>query len=288
MAQIRALVWDRVGAAPKSALGIGSVIIALLVGFAPLMSSGWKRGFIVSAVVLAVLVVIVAVAQDSRDKRTGSELKKLRAKHGRCCDELQTAVRQAEADKDAEYSGYIAWLCKDRLAMFQHQIAACFAAATASERRAKIIQARTSILNATAELVGNVDKGTRANIFRLVTTENGSEEMVPDGFWGRGDQSTRVFRPGTATFDRAKSGLSRFRAQTHRRDTDTGEQLTYETYLTYPIREGAGKLYGVLTVDCLHEGELREDSDIARMSLLAAMLAMTFRAENVRPAQGSA
>ena len=287
MPKIRTQVWAQLGTAPKSALGIASVVIALLVGFAPMMTSGWKKSSIVAAIVLTGFSILVAIAQDSRDKKTETELDRLRAEHGKCCDQTEAAVRDAEAAKDAEYVDYIAWLCKDRFAMLLHQITACFAATTASERRSKIGNVRASILTAAAELVGSVDKGTRANIFKLVAAADGTEEMVPDGFWGRGDQSSRVFRPGMATFDMAKSGQGRFRAQTERKDSDTGAELAYETYLTYPIKEGVGRLYGVLTVDCLHEGELQEGPDIARMSVLAAMLALTYRAEYVRPAQGS-
>jgi len=264
------------------------LVVAVLIGTAPMMTPGWRKGAIIATVTLAVLLVFVALAQDARDKRRGSELRRLRTEHDKCSNLAEEAARQAAAEKDAEYLDYLAWLCKDRLAMLQHQITACFSATTAPERRKKISKARNSIVHAAAELVGNVDKGTRANVFKLIETADGSEEMVPEDFWGRGDQSTRVFRPGMATFDEAMAGRSRFHAQTDGKDNDTGELLAYETYLTFPIKEGTGTLYGILTVDCLHEGELSKDLDTARMSVLAAMLALTYRAEYVRPASASA
>lgn len=288
MGEIRTLVWDRAGAAPKSAMGIGSLVVALLIGIAPLLDTGWTWGFVVSAVVLGLLLLVIAIAQDHRDSRLTAELKALRADHLRCRDEIDTAVRHAESAKDTDYTDYIQWLCHDRLAMILHLIAAAFASPTQPERRTKATIARTAILCATVELVGTVEKGTRANIFRLQTGQDGAEEMTPDGFWGRGDQSTRIFRPGMSTFDATKCGQGRFCGQTNRTDPDTGADLPYETYLSYPIREGDGKLYGVFTVDCLREGELREGPDIARMSVLAVMLALTYRAEDVRPAQRTA
>lgn len=284
--KIRTQIWERLGAAPKSALGIASVIIALLVGFAPMMTSGWRKTSIISTIALAALSIVVAAAQESRGKELATELQDLRDEHAKCNGQKVTAVQGAEQVKDAEYAGYIAWLCHHRLGMLLRQIAECLGTSAQGERRVKASQARTSVLHAAAELVGSVDKGTRANIFKLVTTADGTEEMVPDGFWGRGDQSTRVFRPGMATFDRAKEGLGRFQPQTGGVDSD-GKKLPYETYLTYPIKEGAGRLYGVLTVDCLHEGELQQEPDEARMSVLGAMLALTYRAESLRPTQGS-
>lgn len=287
MPKIRTQVWAQLGAAPKSVLGIASVVIALLVGFAPMMTRGWTKTSIITAIVLAGLSILVAVAQDSRDKTAATELQTLRDEHNKCIGLQEEAVQEAAAEKDEEYADYIAWLCQQRLAIMLHQIAECFATTGAPERRVKTSKARTSVLNAAAELVGNVDKGTRANIFKLVTAEDGTEKMVSDGFWGRGDQSTREFCQGMATFDKAMEGLGRFQSQTGRKDSD-GNELAYETYLTYPIKEGAGKLYGVLTVDCLHEGELQKGPDEARMSVLAAMLAMTYRAEHVRPTTGLA
>lgn len=277
MKDIGKLIWAKLGTAPSWIQTYGAPAAALLIGFAPMMSFRLRVGAIVLAVAISLTIAAVAGAKESRVEQLEQDLKDLQEAHAQCPSEMEDAARKVADAKDEDYADYIAFLCQDRLALLLHQITACFSSSSLRERRAKISSARTSILNATADLVGNT--GTRANIFKLIEDDD-DERMEPEAFWGRGDESIRVFRPGMTTFDESKKGKSQF-ISLPGRDED-GEELAYETYLTYPIKEGTGRLYGVLTVDCVNAGELSDVPDRAKMSVLAAMLALTYKADGLR------
>ena len=63
------------------------------------------------------------------------------------------------------------------------------------------------------------------------------------------------------------------------KDLEPETDLPYETFLTYPVSIDRDRIHGVLTVDCVHEGELNELDDVPPMAVLASLLAMTYECE---------
>lgn len=162
-----------------------------------------------------------------------------------------------------------------------------FAESVKSERVHKARETRMAILTTASEVVGHAaTRGTRANLFLLRTDFSGAPymELAPNGFYGRGDRSTRRFERGSPTPDATLSGKSNFVEDTGGIDDDTGCPLEYATYMTCPVREGLGEIYGALTVDCKSTGDLSEKIDLPLMSVLSVMIALTYRAEGIRAA----
>jgi len=280
------VVWAKLGSVPPKVQSISTVLIAVCFGLASITDDGWATAWLVLALASSAITVILALAAESRREALEDELKRLKSthselnrKHLQCASEMETAARQASDIKDEEWAKYVDHLCYDRLNILLHAISECFTSTITSERSANIKSARTAIVHATADLVGNSDQGTRANIFKLTEDDEG-EVMLPEKYWGRGRKSVREFRPNSETFKAAKRKESRFVSVADPDDSD--EKLDYETYLTYPIEDGTGQLYGLLTVDCLKAGELAIEPDRGKMSVLAAMLGLTYQAEGLR------
>lgn len=279
MAEIWSVVWEKLGSVPAKIQTVGTLVVAALFGLVSIAEGAWASAAFALGLITSVVLAALALAKESSREAVEQQLTDLQAVHAQCSSEMEAAARRASDDKDEQWSEYIDFLCRDRLNLLLHKLSECFTSTIAHERQAKIATARTAILHATPDLVGNSDKGTRANIFRLTEDENG-EVMEPEASWGRGPRSIREFRPDSETFKAAKRKESRFVAVTDPDSSD--EKLDYETYLTYPIEDGTGQLYGLLTVDCLKVGELAMNPDRGKMSVLAAMLALTYRAEGLR------
>lgn len=144
-----------------------------------------------------------------------------------------------------------------------------------SERKTLAHSARVAILAAAANLVGQrASSGTRANLFKF--NEYKQLMALEAGCFAGGDRSGRVFRSGDETYDLALQRKGRFVEDVS--EIEGGDQLAYETFLTYPVY-GTDRLHGVLTVDCQRKGELVEDEDAPMMSVLAALLAITYESE---------
>lgn len=286
MGDISSVVWRKLGSVPPKVQTVGTALIAVFFGLLSVTDGYWALGSLVFGLITSVCVVALALAAESRRETLEADLHELTIKHEqleethlRCTSELEHAARQASDLKDEEWAKYVDHLCYDRLNPLLRTISECFTSTITSERKAMIMVARTAIVVAAADLVGNSDQGTRANIFKL-TEDNDGEVMLPENYWGRGRKSTREFRPDSEAFKAAKRKESRFVSVTDPDESD--EKLDYETYLTYPIEDGMGRLYGLLTVDCLKAGELAMQPDRGKMSVLAAMLGVTYQAEGLR------
>lgn len=134
-------------------------------------------------------------------------------------------------------------------------------------KRTLAMQVQTAVVTAAAMIVGS--GAVRANLFEK-TTDSQGECMKVKLFHGRGTRSRRVFRPADPTMAAAEVGDYRFVSQVN------DASLVYDTYLTVPITTQT-KLYGVLTLDALNEGELSED-DVKLVTVLALIAALAFAA----------
>lgn len=283
-------VAQRVGKIPEY-VGAAFVALSSLAGVFVGLANGTARAvWITCAVVLVVMFLAIAFFRERlRGLRKTKDDKDTRALKARVAELEQQLVDEAAGFAD-EYEADLAWIMKDRLANPLHLVAEMFAELSKTERVAKAKVARMAILSTTTDVVGRAaQRGTRANLFVIKEDGDGGVCMEPDPVsYGRSDRSTRIFRNGSPTLEATLAGKSRFVENTSSVDDETGAALEYETYLTHPVREGTGTIYGALTVDCKNSGELVERTDTAMMSVLSVMIAMTYRAESLRPPAGTA
>lgn len=283
-------VARRVGKTPEY---IGAAFVALsgLAGAFATLAEGTARALWITCAVILVLVFLGVAASRERLKaltkrETDDEIETLRQRVAGLEQQVSSvAVRVAE-----EWKEDLEWIIKDRLGTLLHLVAETFAEPARSERLRKARETRMAILTTASEIVGRAAvRGTRANLFLLKTDSDGMEylELAPSGFYGRGDRSTRRFLHNSPTLEATLSGQTRFVEDTGGVDDDTGASLEYETYMTHPVREGTGTIYGALTVDCKSTGDLNERIDLPLMSVLSVMIALTYRAESTRPASSS-
>jgi hypothetical protein len=194
--------------------------------------------------------------------------------------------RQERWIKDAEASHResLRALLGHQLHNLLHVVAEAVSAGEVTERRMLAQSARVAILAAAANLVGQkAEHGTRANLFKL-DHEQEVMELAPMGFSGRGERSERVFRPGDDTYEATMNRKGTFVADVNEDVDNEGDTLGYETYITYPVHV-PNRIHGVLTVDCLHKGELVEDDDVPMMSVLARLIAITYECEKYQRAR---
>lgn len=168
-------------------------------------------------------------------------------------------------------------LLSDQLHNLVQLVADAVATPVAADRHVQARVARTAIIAGAANMIGlKAEKGTRANLFRL-SRDRSRMTLEPGGFSGRGDRSTRTFLPGDKTFEATMRNVYRFVGSVD--DLQPDSDLPYKTFLTYPVSIDLDHIHGVLTVDCLHEGELNELDDVPPMAVLASLLAMTYECE---------
>jgi len=101
-------------------------------------------------------------------------------------------------------------------------------------------------------------------------------------FYGRGDQSQRVFTAGNDIYDRTLANQYKFVSSINS-ETVVEEGLPYRTYLTHPVSIGPDHVFGVLTVDSLKEGDLDEVVDIPMVAVLSSLIALTYQCEGRQP-----
>lgn len=97
-------------------------------------------------------------------------------------------------------------------------------------------------------------------------------------FYGRGDQSQRVFEAGNDIYDKTLDNKYKF-VQSIDANVIAEERLLYRTYLTHPVSIGPDHIFGVLTVDSLEEADLDQVVDIPMVAVLSTLIALTYRCE---------
>lgn len=181
-------------------------------------------------------------------------------------------------DAEASHRQSLRSLLGDQLHNLLHVVAEAVSTAEVAERKTLAQSARMAIISAAANLVGQkAEHGTRANLFKW-DPHLQVMKLAPMGFSGRGQRSERVFRPGDETYDATMKRKGTFEPSVGDDDETERSTLGYETYITYPVHV-PNQIHGVLTVDCLHKGELVEDDDVAMMSVLACLIAITYECE---------
>lgn len=193
----------------------------------------------------------------------GTLLLSLAREHRR--EKMEDAIDQRRKRAAAENQSLI----DGQLSPVLQLLAELVATEDAERRRETAGEVRSAVVVAASIIVGSAN--VRANLFE--TEPDGDAHcMKPRLFHGRGQKSLRVFRPGDPTMDKTLAGQYRFVSQ-----VDPAHGLAYETYLTHPITDGT-HIYGVLTVDALHTGDLSEERDINIVRVLATIAAIAYAA----------
>lgn len=232
-------------------------VLAVPTGFV----SGWARTCWIVAAVLAFLVATaITIARDSR--RRAIDTKK------------DTFIQRAEQ----EHVEALQHLLGNRLHNLAHVVAEVLATPDPQVRRPAAQSARKTIICAAAEMVGQRTNGTRANLFRLDTNPPPTMTLEPQCFFGRGDRSSRVFKPGDETYDSTMANKSRF-VESVSTELAEAEGLQYETFLTHPVSVGPERVHGVITVDSPKVGDLSQEVDVPMMAVLSTLIAMTYEVE---------
>lgn len=186
--------------------------------------------------------------------------------------------RQDEADKLQESQEVRDTI--DEIATLAIQIKNCLTpdSSNSGSRGKKIPMARHALLNAVTRMVGDRDARVRANLFVPDKKNTGEFRLAPNGFCGRGQESTRVLCAGMQTYDHSIKGETTF-SNDPSIFTESGQR--YSAYATAPIlgglrSDGTADLFGIITVDTKERGHLDEEKDPAMLLLMANFLAMTF------------
>ncbi|MEZ0350160.1 hypothetical protein [Mycobacterium sp. pR1184] len=144
-------------------------------------------------------------------------------------------------------------------------------------RKTKAILARKTVVCAAAKMVGKATAKTRANLFVLAPDKK-SMSLEDDMWFGRHERSVRVFSEGSDIFQKTMNNQVKFLNKVSD-EIIAAEHLVYRTYLTHPVLIGVNNIYGVLTVDSLHEGDLDPVVDVPIAAVLSALIALTYAAE---------
>lgn len=178
-----------------------------------------------------------------------------------------------------EYRTSMNVLLGDELRNLIHLVGEAIAAGDSDERKSLAASARQTIICATSHMVGrSATTGTRANLFKLSDARD-LMALEPNGFFGRGDKSTRVFRPGDRTFDDVIANNVRWVPSVQDESGLDATGLPYQTFLVHPVSIGEDHVHGALTVDCLNPGDLVEDIDTPMMAVLSTLIAITYECE---------
>jgi hypothetical protein len=225
-----------------------------------------------------IIVVIVSLVASSLIAWAHQRYRRLREAQAAQLQGDLNSLRQSIAD---EYQNDLAYLLDDRLKLLTYLVADAFCKTPKPTRVRAAGEARTAIMCMTSDVVGrSALQGTRANLFWLSTEGDERVMKLASGVSaaGRGDQSARVFRENSETMKATLKRQPRFEEQTNGVDED-GNPIRYATYATHPVAERTGKIWGVLTVDCLRTGDLQEKVDVPMMAILSTLIAMTYRCE---------
>ncbi|MGW9265366.1 hypothetical protein [Gordonia terrae] len=250
---------------------VALTVVASGVGIPIGISSGvprlcWLAGF------LAVLGLLLTLGW-ARDRRS-----KLRSKQLQQAKTDLEALRASMAD---EYETDLAYILNIRLKLMLYLVVDAICEPSRPKRKGFAAEARASLVHTTSDLVGrNALQGeTRSNLF-LLDDDKRAMRLAPGASTaGGGTQSTRVFDEDSPTLTATLARQPRFVAQTNGRDEE-GNPVAYGTYMTHPVAEHNGRIWGVLTVDCANEGDLREKVDMPMMAILSTLIALTYRCES--------
>lgn len=235
-----------------------TVVLTLAAGFTGLFTSIYfDRARLIWFAITAGLVFLAGLIAIARD------------------DERRRQQRWIEAAETSHQEALQA-LLGNQLYHLIELVAEAVSTEIQAERKKLAHSARVAIIAAAANLVGQkAVHGTRANLFKLAPDLE-VMALEPGCFSGRGERSRRTFQPGHETYDATMNRKGVFVADVGEvKDVDQGP---YETYITYPVHVPS-HVHGVLTVDCLHKGELAKKDDVPMMSVLACLIAITYECE---------
>lgn len=234
--------------------------LSSLAGVLASQVQGWPLKFWVIIAILAfVLATLILIVTASARKR------------------LRDAQSKWIGEAEQEHKDAIATLLGDELHNLIHLVADALTARDLDTRKTRSSQARQSIVCAAANMVGRTaPTGTRANLFKL---SDDGDSMELDRFFGRGDKSDRPFSRGDTTFDRVMANKPRWVPSVSADPSLAGQDLKYGTFLVHPVSIGKPNIYGMLTVDCMNEGDLEEAVDTPMMAVLSTLIAMTYECE---------
>ena len=157
-------------------------------------STAAKVEVFIIAAALVILATLISVARNSLARH-------LNQKKDNWIDQAEHEFRE-----DRRH------LLSDQLHNLVQLVADAVATPQPTERHVQATVARTAIIAGAANMVGlKVEKGTRANLFRL-SRDKSEMKLEPGGFSGRGDRSDRTFRSGDKTFDATMRNVYRLSA----------------------------------------------------------------------------
>jgi hypothetical protein len=143
-----------------------------------------------------------------------------------------------------------------------------------AKRNEEVRHAQKATIWMVSRYVGKTaGRGTRSCLYRVNAAEH---QLVPiDGFnWG-GEPCRRIFGANHTTYREimhnrpvVEEGISDALADQ--------QNLTYRSYIAYPVSVRRDEIYGALMVDCPNAGDLDREVDGAKVAVLAALLSATF------------
>jgi hypothetical protein len=222
----------------------------------------WGRGWWIVLAALTLLYATLLAYARSQEEQT------LETRH-------QIALARLEAEHRLEWKKFLRNDLLNLLIIF----GAALFEDDPGRRPAAISKARDRTVQMAANVVGRRGSETRACLYRF----NGARtELKPVGlaYAGRGTPPSQVFTAAHETFREIAGG-----SYVYEPALDDGvveaENLTYKTFIAYPVSIGVGPrfpIYGALMVDSPKEGDLDKVVDLAKVTVLSALIAATYMA----------
>lgn len=240
----------------SASLAVGAGVAGSMTG----ISAGHARGWwIVATCVFGAAAILIAMA------RSGERFR------------AQKLVERVERELNEDRQN----LLGNQLTYLIQVVAEAVAVPDRALRLQRTSAARAALIAATANLVGRkTAAGTvRANLFEWSDDSHSVMVLAPGGFAGRGIRSDRTFQRGDRTFDLAMVEQSRFVKSVKDDPLVAGQNLSYETFLTFPVSIGRSRIHGILTADSTKTGDLVSAEDRPMMAILTALLAITYECQ---------
>lgn len=193
---------------------------------------------------------------------------------------LRDSLAEKDREKEKERQSYEALV--DEMTTGVFNLVLGLEETTPKGRLAEMRIVRKAVLGQVRTRLGPDATGVRANLFAVESVDPpvlGVDRWGYDG--GNGLRSTRKFRPGDTTFDRAIEGEAHYVPDVAELPKNEKPGRGYKSFSTYPVASD-DRLFGILTIDAPGAEDITP-FDVKLLGFFAGVIALSFSSQQDCP-----